>query len=198
MTRVWTSIGLATVLAVCAVRASSRQPQSVAAGDWSDPVNGLRGRLVLTPDRQDDRPQLKLDLELENRRDSLGPLEIRWDDPPSRNLQLSLEDEAGSPVVDKMIPGGNERHSLAYHLAIPKDATIRIPITERAYAYQPDGQVWLRPFAFVKWTLPTNRSQLYLRGSVRPLPGDEPAPALTWKGSLPLPRVRLPIPLLLP
>jgi hypothetical protein len=45
-------------------------------GDWSLPIDGLRGRLIATTVEDNGRPQVRLELELENVRDAATPIAI--------------------------------------------------------------------------------------------------------------------------
>jgi hypothetical protein len=159
-------------------------------GDWSAVVDGLRGRLILTPVETGARPQLRIDLELENMRAVLNPLEIWWRSPPSNVVKLSLEDEAG-PVVSPFIPGGNEHAAPDYWLPLPMGSAIRISLSASAYEDLPDGRTWLRPFTFVAWEMPTKPVRHFLSATVtgRDMGYPEHRP---WKGVLALPRVPLP------
>ena len=169
-------------------------PPRVIEGRWSAAVNGLRGRLLLTGVNEGTRPQLRIDLELENVSDVLGPIEIPWREPPSTIVRFSFEDASG-PVVSGFTPGGNEHSTMPYVLTIPRAGVTRMTVSPGAYEYLKDGRVWLRPFTFVGWEMPSTPDRHYLLARVEPKAPDArdqwPRP---WVGPLILPRVPLPTP----
>ena len=116
-------------------------PPRVIEGRWSAVVNGLRGRLLLTAVDEGTRPQLRIDLELENVRDTLGPIEIPWREPPSTIVRFCFEDDSG-PVVSNVIPGGTEHSTMPYMLTIPRASVTRMTLSPAAYEYLNNGPVW--------------------------------------------------------
>jgi hypothetical protein len=155
---------------------------------WSAVVRGLRGRLVTTKASDSaGRPQLRLDLELENVTDSAAPIEIFWGDFGSM-LRLELEDEAGT-VLPKDAVGGSFASGPPHWLAVPVSSAIRMTISKAAYEYVPGGRVLLRPMTFQAWAVPATRTgKVFLRGTLTPPTSTEGS----WTGALDLPRVALP------
>jgi hypothetical protein len=176
MTR--TSLCLAALLAASVPAAADPKPPP-RADAWSPAVEGLRGRLVLTPTQDTThRPQLQIALELENTSDSAAPLAISAGSP-SQMLKLTLEDEAGKEVAHDAV-GGNEL------------TLLRMTLSPAAYEYVPSGVTLLRPFALVAWDMPAKRAgKLYLRATLAPVAPKDAGPR-AWKGPLELPRVALP------
>jgi hypothetical protein len=76
----------------------------MAQSDWSAPVDGVRGRLVVTPSNSAGTPQFKLELDLENVSAEASLIEIWWT-PLNAALDLSVVDEAGKPVPPVAPPG---------------------------------------------------------------------------------------------
>ena len=79
------------------------ETNAVAAGDWSEPVGGLRARLLVYPNAQDRPPRrtaqdwsrlAKVYLECENVSESLDPMQIRLDGQLSA-LRCQLLDDSG-------------------------------------------------------------------------------------------------------
>jgi hypothetical protein len=159
------------------------------ADDWSPTVDGLRGRLVVTPASDaGHRAQLRIELELENTSDRADPLAFVAGNP-SQVIELTLEDEAGKRI-ERAGVGGNELTIPAYTLQLPVASTLRMTLSPAAYEYAPRG-VMLRPFSFQAWDLPAKHGKLYLRAKFKPLAGKLDS-RHAWKGELALPRVALP------
>jgi hypothetical protein len=162
----------------------------VARGDWSAPVEGLRGRLIVATVEDAGGPLMRLELELENVRDVSSPIAIWWD-RWSAQLDLSVEDGAGTPLP-RSVPAGNEIWPPPYWLHIPSRSSLRMVIANGAYEY-PSDRVWFRPIAVMAWELPRNGSTVYVRGTLVPRDPAEPHPLYrAWRGPLSLPRVALP------
>jgi hypothetical protein len=136
------------------------------------------------------RPQLRIDLELENVSDSASPIELAWANLGS-DVELSLEGENGT-VVPRSAVAGNEFSFPPYTLRIPVDSAVRITISPAAYEYVPAGAKLLRPLTFQAWDLSqASAAKLYLKGKVMP-PKMANADRKLWVGPLELPRVELP------
>ena len=184
------------LLAIVVPRAAQAPslPPRVSEGRWSAIVDGLRGRLLLTAVAEGTRPQLRIDLELENMRDTLGPIEIPWREPPSTIVRFSFEDESGL-VVSNVIPAGNEHSTVPYVLTIPRASATRMTLSPAAYEYLNDGHVRLRPFTFVAWEIAATPGRHYLSARLEPKAPDAKDPwPRPWVGPLVLQRVPLPGP----
>jgi hypothetical protein len=172
--------------------AAPTQAPAAHAEEWSPAVEGVRGRLILTPDEANGRPQLRVELELQNVSDNGLPIEISWGGLGSM-LQLSLEDESGKVVPPAGI-GGNELSPPQRWLQLPVNSSLRVTISKSAYEYVPGpaGRTLLRPVSLQAWDLPKTRgAKLFLKAKLTPLP----APAdghRPWSGPLEIPRVALP------
>jgi hypothetical protein len=195
--RTQTVAAAACVLLAIVVRRAAQAPgppPRVIEGRWSAIVNGLRGRLLLTADDEGTRPQLRIELELENVRDTLRPIEIPWREPPSSIVQFSLEDQAGAPVVSDIIPGGNEFSTMPYVLTLPmSSATPHDTVAWRIRI--PKDAILFRPFTFVGWRMTAAPAPLYLSAKLAPKrPDTADQTRRLWVGPLVLPRVALPPP----
>jgi len=167
----------------------------VSEGSWSQAVDGLRGRLLLTAFLDGNNQQVRLDLEIENVRDTLGPIDIPWREPPSSIVQFALEDRAGASVVSDIIPGGNEISTMPYVLTLPMSSATRMTLSRGAYEYGRKEAIVFRPFTFVAWRMPAARAPLYLSATLAPQRPDATDPMRRfWVGPLVLPRVALPPP----
>ena len=168
-------------------------PASAAQADpgWSVVVDGVRGRLVVTraPEHAG-KPQLHIDLELENVRDTAMPAEIRWGSFEDM-VKFSLEDAAGR-ALPAIAPGGNSLAIPDYWQPLPIRAALRVPISRNAYEYVSAGRTLFRPLVFQAWELTDPPpGPLYLRATFTPARSDE-ANRNVWTGPLELPRVALP------
>src|SRR5579863_1284372 len=106
------------------------------ADDWSPAVQGLRGRLIVTPVTDaSHRAQLRIELELENVADSADPIAIGAGSP-SQLVELVLEDETGKAIPRSAV-GGNELTILPYTLRLPVASTLRTTLSPAAYEYAP-------------------------------------------------------------
>ena len=181
-------LGIISIVVAGSIDAAPRPV--LPEGEWSAVVDGIRGRLITTPRTEDGRPQVQIDLELENVSDLKNPIEIPWTDVRN-HLELSLEDENGIAAGGDIKPAGNHMTPLPYWLKLPSETLIRFTISSGAYEYFPDGRVWLRPLPFHAWLMTENRGRrLYLRGKL--VPGKSTESGHTpWKGPLALPRVAL-------
>lgn len=186
----------ALVVLAFVVPRAAQSPSSGARGSegsWSETVDGLRGRLILTAFLDGRNQQMRIDLEIENVRDTLGPIEIPWRDPPSSIVQFALEDQAGAPVVSDIIPAGNERSSMPYVLTLPMSSATRITLSPGAYQYS--SPTLFRPFTFVGWRMSPAPAPLYLSAKLTPKrPDTADNVRRLWLGPLVLPRVALPPP----
>lgn len=174
---------------VCAAQAVGETASSPLAGEWSAPVDGVRGRLLRTWYADNGAMQLRVDLELEHVAQVSDPIEIRWTRTGAM-LDLTVQDSSGT-TLPRIRPGGNEFSPLPYVLALPAAGTIRIPISTGAIERNADGGILLRPLAFQAWDVSTpTLPGLYLSGVFR---AREPSSATgtAWNGSLQLPPVAL-------
>lgn len=167
-------------------------PASTNAG-WSPTVQGLRGRLVLTKAGNAAKPQVRIDLEIENVSDSATPIELWWADP-STIIDLSLVDARGTVLPKLALPGSYATPPPAW-LSVPVNSATRFTLSKGAYEYVPGGRVMLRPTTFQGWTMNLDQAgHLLLRGKLTP-----PNPSAQdgtgrrpWIGTLDLPAVPLP------
>jgi hypothetical protein len=161
-------------------------------GEWSQEVQGVRGRLIAIPAKAGDGGrQLRIDVELKNVSDVADPIEIWWTDIQSV-VTFSLEDEAGRELPESSL-GGNHISPLGHWLRLEPHSLTRMTITTAAYEYVRRGETLLRPVTFQGWDLsaaPTGK--LYLRAKLAPDAAEGPVPRRNWKGPLELPRVALP------
>lgn len=167
-------------------------PTSTNAG-WSPTVQGLRGRLVLTKAGDAPKPQVRIDLEIENVSDSATPIELWWADP-STIIELTLEDAQGTVIPKSAMPGSYAAGPPTW-LSVPVSSATRFTLSKGAYEYGTGGRVTLRPTTFQGWmSMPAPPARLFLRGKLTP-PKPSAADATghrPWAGTLDFPAVALP------
>ena len=158
-------------------------------GDWSEPVRGLRGRLLLTPYQADDRAQLKIEIELEHVDRVANPIQFRWTSKDSM-FDFSLADSSGIALT-RLGLGGNEMSPLPYTVAVPGQSSLRIQITDAVFSYNADGRVMLRPTTFQGFDVSSlDMSELQIGVTFR-AQGVGDNPNRRWSGPLEVPAVPL-------
>lgn len=183
---------------VCGEVRAGNASQIASAGlvqpDWSAPVDGVRGRLIVTPS---DAGQFKLELELQNVGAGAGPKEIWWDSTTS-NLNLLLVDETGKQLTrvrPVSIPSTGMRGG-PFWLPLLRQSSVRVTVANNPYGKDADGRTWLFLLLSHEWTIakgPGGPTRLFIDGIFRPDKEPE-ARYQMWRGSLNLPRVEIPVP----
>jgi hypothetical protein len=176
----------------CLVAIALAPATAAAAPDpaWSPTVRGLRGRLIATASEDArHRPQLRLELELENVSDRAAPIALAWSDLEDM-LALAVVDDHGA-AIEQSHPGGNRISGPPFVLLLPVASALRVTISPAAYEYLPGGRTSLRPLTFQAWDVPSPRAPRSLRATFHPSPA-APADPARWSGVLALPAVALP------
>jgi hypothetical protein len=171
------TLSLATVVAPATCNAQ--------AGAWSQTVSGVRGRLVIVPQDSEGRPQIRVDLELENLREVANNVEIWWSNA-GLMLDFQLEDEQGTPIA-KGAAFGNEAQPFPTWLILPHASALRVTLFPVGLA----GRQFRLP-NFQEWDLshqPTGT--LCLRATFKPRAAPDSANVTRnrrpWIGPLALP-----------
>jgi hypothetical protein len=189
MTRI---AGLLLLAVAAAWSPATAAPSVSAAPVWSKTVDGLRARLIATPTTDKaGHAQVRLEVELDNTRDSAEPLALRWSDDLGAMLKLTVEDN-GKPLPDGAM-AGSYASGPPYVLLLPVSSTLRKLVSPGIYEYVPSGRTMVRPLTFQGWDLPAKHGALVIRATLSPAAGDPAHPdAKAWTGSLELPAVALP------
>jgi hypothetical protein len=180
------------------ITASMRASEPVSAGDWSAPVNGLRGRLVLSEDKPYNGTRIALVyLELQNVADNLGPLLLDYHSP-----HLDLIDADGKSVEQSHTTEDVFGVGLPT-LVLPFDSTLRFRISVTGYGLSHNaGLVLQLPSAC--WVIPQgSRAKRFLTGSLEvPALDKGNVKALqkdldrgingVWHGTIRLPKLKIP------
>jgi hypothetical protein len=164
-------------------------------GAWSPVVEGVRGRLVATAlVDANGKPQLAVDLDLENVSDMGNPIEIYCGGDGQALVHFAAEDESGTALAQPSHMGGSYASPPPFWLELLHGSSLHVTITKAAYEYVSPTDVLLRPKTFEAWPLPAQRTtKLYLRAKVVAFPSPPDArDHRAWKGPLDLPRVALP------
>ncbi|HEX4607057.1 MAG TPA: hypothetical protein VH092_02540 [Urbifossiella sp.] len=156
----------------------------VATGAWSEPVKGLRGRLVVAQGRtlRDGIREALVYVELENvAQTSSGLIAVHFD-PDA--LRCELRDAAGKAVPQAPVAGSGGRPGKAW-VTIPFDSSAKL--RANPYAFGRAGGVFV-PLNNAAWHVPDG-GEAFLSGVLTVAPPDDRADA--WKGELRLPAARI-------
>ncbi|MGA2028560.1 MAG: hypothetical protein ABSG87_00590 [Verrucomicrobiota bacterium] len=165
--------------------------EPITIGDWSEPTNGLRGRLLFSEDAKFSGTEMGVVyLELQNVADVLNPMEIYYDD--GKEIHCQLADISGKLFhqpemmdADIMSPG-------SYWIALPHDSTLRLRISVNGYGIPKDGGLLIGLMSD-QWLIPpTLQTDLFLSGSFNVIPPQDKDHIHAWKGVLELPKVKIP------
>jgi hypothetical protein len=166
-------------------------------GAWSEAVNGLRGRLIVTQAKEENGVQRpKVFLELQNVADVLDAIQIHEFNPQT-SFQCRVLDNAGKTVIGAPI-GIREMIVPAFALDIPFESSLRLNVNRHA----PGG--WFLGEAPPKecieivlgdgvWVIDKeNRADYSLEGTfqIEEVPGLTSPP--NWSGTLKIPGVKIP------
>jgi len=181
---------------------TSTQPSLNAlgkAGEWSDVVDGLRGRLVIEgPSHLEAEDDFGIYLEIQNVSNPAKSKNVSFSVDYSIGWQLS--DETGKPA--EMLPLTILAPIDApVWITIPGNSTKRWFVSGGLYATQ-DGEQRLG-MRYLLWKISSAKSTRYYLGArfhngvmehlISPKPPIDPGPrANLWKGELVLPRVSVP------
>jgi hypothetical protein len=162
-----------------------------APDTWSKPVEGIRARLVTTSkvDAKTKQPQLEVWLEIENVSDTDGGIPIAWGYVGDM-LKLTVEDDKGKEVGGAGV-GGSWASGPPYVVALPVEATLRVPISKNAFEYVQSGKIYFRPLTFQAWDLPAKHPKWTLRGQLTPHKGVKVGDR-AWTKPIDLPKIEIP------
>ena len=170
---------------VPAPAAAADEKTIVATGTWSEPVNGLRGRLVLARGRTlgDGKTRESLVyVELENVANTHSGKETVAFDPDA--LKCELTDSAGKAVAPAPVPGSGGRPGKS-SVTIPFDSSIRLRANPYAFGR---AEGLLIPLNNTAWHI-KDEAEYSLSGTLTVAPPDDKADG--WKGELKLPGAKI-------
>ncbi len=165
--------------------------EPITIGDWSEPTNGLRGRLLFSEDAKFYGTEMAtVYLKLQNVDNMANPMEIYFDTLRSP-LRFELKDASGNsrkdaPMdLDEIIPG-------SYWIDLPHDSTLRFRVSSGGYGIPENaglaigvrGNFWIIPYA--------ETNDYFLTASFDVIPTTDKDHIHAWKGTLKLPPVKIP------
>jgi len=157
-------------------------------GTWSAPVDGLRGRLLVTPgDTFNGTRMLVVYLELENVSNVANPLEIYFDE--YRTLESKVVDGEGKPLKQPPVAASILSPG-PYWLTIPVDGLLRFRVSVSGYGIYKDSGTDL-PMSSGNWVIPRGDKKEYFLEATFKADPDKAKPR-AWQGTLSLPRVPIP------
>jgi hypothetical protein len=168
-------------------------------GAWSDAVNGLRGRLVIIQEKEENGVQRpKVFLELQNAANVLDPIQISAFDPQT-SFQCHVFDSATNTVASAPI-GIREVRAAIVTLIVPFESSLRLDVNRHrmgAWFYEqapPKERTEIVLEDGVCVIAKENRSDYFLEGTFH-IEESKPATALlaeNWSGALKIPAVKIP------
>lgn len=181
---------LAFVLSVVSRTYSVSPPEPMAVGKWSEPVDGLRGRLLFAEDPKFNGTRMGIVyLELQNVFDVLNPMEIYYD--PGHALPSSLLDSSNQPVAQSGMPA-NIMSPLPFWIMLPNDSTLRFRVSVTGYGIPKDGGLSIGLMSG-NWIIPAkSRKEHFLSASFSVTPPSDKDHTHAWHGVLKLPKVKIP------
>lgn len=163
----------------------------VAVGGWSEPVLGVRGRLVITLGRllgDGKARESTIYLELQEIADAVGhPKEIYFD-PAHERLKCELTDAEGKVIAPQGFPrsGGNPA---ACWITLPYNSTISLAVSPYAFGRRPEDGLML-PLIRDQWVIPSGESRL-LGGTFQVQAPQGHGREHVWEGTLTLPKMKV-------
>jgi hypothetical protein len=166
--------------------------KAVAVGDWSEPVNGLRGRLVVGEGRVLGNSTVRetvIYLELQNAFDAAGdPLRISFD--PGQ-LKGELRNAKGEPVPRTPGRGSGGRPGACW-LTLPYDSALRLRVNAFGFG-RPKETGFLIPLtAGDAWLIPAgDANDYFFSGTFASDPPKDTEGTRPWAGTLTLPKAKI-------
>ena len=175
----------AWILLLCTISTATTIDDAV---EWSEPVNGLRARLLVLPAKPGEAPFCRVMIEMENVSDNGGQKRIRFH--PDK-LKLRVVDQDGQELpsangsYDGMSPDWEP-------LLLPYGGTLRFPFDLRGLGYRPEDKAIIDIGPPHVWVIPQDGAVYRLEGefTVKKEPRDHRHK--DWSGTLKLPPVEIP------
>ena len=164
-----------------------------AANDgWSETVRGLRARLVFGEGRVAFGTRLpEVYLELHNASDVGNPME--FDFSGQKSLQFELRTTDGKPAAKPTIMFVDGFVLGPFHITLPRDGTLRFPVTWSGYSVPPDFGTMLS-FETAVWEIPrADKADYFLSATLEiPQTPRDPKNMEAWHGTIKIPAVKAP------
>ena len=187
------------------------ETNAVAVGGWSDPVGGLRARLLVCPDAQDRPPRTnaqnssrlaKVYLEFENVSDSLNPMQIRLDGHLSALTCQLLDEAGGAPREQRSLGFGSAPVIGPYWVLEPFDSSLKVR-ADNLYGMPMPGETGMSlSVGPHRWLIPERSPAAYFLSGTFAVPEPVLLPERSsyyehptaWSGALKLPKVKVTAP----
>ncbi len=178
------------VCSQCCIAAAGTNTMSV--GDWSETVNGLRGRLVISGEGRwiGNVRETVVYLELQNALNINGPMEIFYN--TVNPLESEVLDSSGKPPPPTPPCALSIQMPSPYWIVIPYDSTLRFRVSTSGYTFASKqggvsvglGGIWLIPAE--------SRDDYFLSATFAVSPPQGTQHLLAWKGVLRLAKTKIP------
>ncbi len=176
----------ALLAALAVLSLAGRAPAADDDDSWSPAVNGLQGRLSFaSKGKVNGTPIIATYLELRNATDVADTMEIPWD---HRKVEFTVVDANGKALApaDGPFDGISVEVGL---IRLPWDSRLRFNISEHGAGIPKDQLALLDLGPLSHWTFKAgDEKAYYLRAKITIDDGNE----RHWKGTLELPKVRIP------
>jgi hypothetical protein len=173
---------------VCSVIAALAVAPSDAK--WSEPVSGLRGRLIVERAKEPDSPFCRVFIELENVDDVAGQKRIRFQ---LERLSLRVVDKDG-----KALPPPTEVHYDGSKpnwepIALPMEGAIKFRVSFAGLGYRPNVDTTIVDIDGTQvWVIPQTGGPYYLSGSFTIAKEKGDRTYSDWSGTLNFPNAEIP------
>jgi len=161
------------------------------AAEWSEPVRGLRGRLVYGEGEKFVGARMALIyLELQNVSDLGNPMQIYFNIDVA--VPCELLDGTGKVIPTSGSPADIESPE-HYWISLPHDSSLKFRVSVTGYGVQPNGGLHIGMMAG-DWRIPVgSRDERYLSARFSVTPPQEQGRVNVWKGELKLPPLKIPV-----
>jgi hypothetical protein len=164
--------------------------EPISVGEWSEPTNGLRARLLFAEDPKEFGTRMGV-IYLEFQNVSMGVTKSIF--YPSEPLTFELRDSVG-----KIKPSGGVFFDGPAKdpewLVLPLDSTLRFRVTRSGFGIPKDGGLFIGGASMQCWVIiPSETNDCHLSGMLKVTAPKDAAPYSPWAGTLKLPPVKIPV-----
>ena len=159
-------------------------------GAWSEPVDGLRGRLIAKEGSVfHGTKMVDIYMELENVSDVGNPMQLYFD--PIKSIDSRCFDTNGKDLVQPPTVADVITPS-AYWLSIPNDGKLKFKISVAGYGVYENSGTNIQMMSGNWLIKPGDRGKYYLEAKLVSKP-PESSRIRAWSGELKLPKVLVPV-----
>ena len=171
-------------------------PDTVAIGDWSAPVDGLRARLLVRfAGTNESGRDILLYLELQNQSAVITPISLFHSADNNCSTTWSLTDHKGNPVAKILIP--IRRPTVPpYWVVVPFDSTLRLRASNGSSVSRTEmGSTTLLLPPNEYWTFPRGSQEEYFLSCSfeAKSPPETSSHSNIWQGKLTIQKVKIPL-----